>query len=398
MKKFRYTICIMVLTLLCMPVEPISLSAAEPEILKIGNMGAFSGKYALWGIPMSRGIELMADNINAKGGIRADGKTYHIKLIPADTKTTVEGAVAQANKLIFHDKVKYIFGPGMSAGALAFQPITEEKKIILMPWCYTPKVLGADKPYTFRLYPVGGQASVAIFIYLKKHRSDVKTIALLAPNDEAGWGTSKMAKSHAQAMGYKDVTEEFVDRGVIDFFPVLSKMVSKKPDAIILNSITPGNTALVVQQARQLGYTGVLAAQSLYDTGMIVKKGGVKAVEGFIFRSLNLIGPDATPEMRDFHNSYLKKYQEELSPIAPSTYPALAILKMAIEKAGTVETTAVAKAMENIEGEHPWERGRFAMGGLKTFGAKHQIVEPVWLVKLENGKAVNLPLVTPSVP
>ncbi len=398
MKRLNYALSFLVMTLSLMLSGPAKITAAEPEILKIGNMGAFSGKYALWGIPMSRGVELMADKINAKGGIKVGGKVYHIKLIPADTKTTVEGAMTQANKLVFNDKVKFIFGPTMSSGALAFQPITRKNKVILMPWCYTPKVLGSDKPYTFRLYAVGGQSSAAVFMYLKKHQPNIKTIAMLAPNSEAGWGTSKMAKNNAEAMGYKEVTEEFVDHAVIDFFPVLSKMVRKRPDAIILNSITPGNTALILQQVRQLGYKGALAAQSLYDTNMVVKKAGAEAVEGFIFRSLNLLAEDATPEMRDFYDSYTKKYKEELSPIATSTYPALLILKMAIEKAGTLDTTAVAKAMEEIEGKHPWGRGRFFMGGLKTFGAKHQIVEPVWMVQLINGKAVNLPLVTPPVP
>jgi branched-chain amino acid transport system substrate-binding protein len=343
-------------------------------------------------------VSAVADKINAEGGINVGGKTYKIHLISADTKTTVEGATAQANKLVFNDKVKFIFGPTMSSGALALQPITEENKVILMPWCYTPKVLGADKKFTFRLYPVGGQSSSAVFDYLKKHRPDVKKIAMLAPNNEAGWGTSKMAKKNAESAGYKEVTEEFVEKGVIDFFPVLSKIISKKPDAIVLNSITPGDTALVLQQTRQLGYKGVMAAQSLYDTDTIVKKAGVEAAEGFIFRSLNLLAEDSTPMMRSFYDNYKKKYKEELAPIAPSTFPSLLILKMAIEKAGTLDTVAIAKELENIEGEHPWGKGSFYMGGTKTFGAKHQIVEPVWLVRLENGKAVNLPLVTPDVP
>jgi branched-chain amino acid transport system substrate-binding protein len=400
MKPLKWTMFLLVITLTFMLSGPAKLIAAEPEILKIGNMGAFSGKYAMWGIPMSRGVELMADKINAEGGIKVGDKTYHIKLVPADTKTTVEGATAQANKLIFNDKVKFIFGPTMSSGALAFQPISEKNKVILMPWCYTPKVLGSDKPFTFRLYPVGGQSASAVFMYLKKHRPDIKTLAMLAPNNETGWGTSKMAKTNAQAMGYKEVeiTEEFVNSGVIDFFPVLSKMVSKKPDAIIINSMTPGNTALILQQSRQLGYKGLLGAQSLYDTDMLVEKAGVEAAEGFIFRSLNLLAENATPEMRKFYDSYIQKYKEELSPIAASTYPALFILKMAIEKAGTLDTTAVAKAMEEMEGKHPWGRGRFSMGGVETFGAKHQIVEPVWLVHLKNGKAVNLPVVAPPVP
>jgi branched-chain amino acid transport system substrate-binding protein len=398
MKRLAYVLFFLVITLALTSLGTTQMAAAEPGILKIGNMAPLSGKYALWGIPMSRGVELMADKINAEGGIKVGSKTYHIKLIRADTKTTVEGAVAQANKLVFNDKVKFIFGPCMSAGALSLQPVTEKNKVILMPWVYSPKILGQDKPYTFRLYAVGGQSSLAIFMYLKEHRPDVKTIAMVAPNDETGWGTSKMAKRKAKEIGYKDVSEEFVDRGVIDFFPVLSKMLSKKPDAIILNSITPGNATLVLQQARQLGYKGILAGQSLYDTRMMVEKAGVEAAEGFIYRSLNLIAPDATPEMHEFYNNYANKYKEEISPIAPSTYAALMILKMAIESAGTVDTTEVAKAMENIEGRQPWGRGRFSMGGLKTFGAKHQIVEPVWLVKLQNGKAINLPLVTPLVP
>ncbi|MCK4827575.1 ABC transporter substrate-binding protein, partial [bacterium] len=261
MKRLAYVLFFLVITLAFTTLGTTQMAAAESEILKIGNMNAFSGKYALWGIPMSRGVELMVDKINAEGGIKVGSKTYHIKLISADTKTSVEGAVAQANKLVFNDKVKFIFGPSMSSAVLSFQHITKKNKVILMPFAYSPKILGKDKPYTFRLYAVGGQSSSAVFMYLKEHRPDVKTIAMLAPNNETGWSTSKMSKRKAKDIGYKDVSEEFVDRGVIDFFPVLSKMLPKKPDAIILNSITPGDTALVLQQARQLGYKGILAGQ-----------------------------------------------------------------------------------------------------------------------------------------
>jgi hypothetical protein len=69
---------------------------------------------------------------------------------------------------------------------------------------------------------------------------------------------------------------------------------------------------------------------------------------------------------------------------------------MAIENAGTLDSTAVTKTMENLEGEHPW--GRFAMGGLKTFGIKRQIVEPIWMATVKNGVQVSLGYVTPPLP
>ena len=70
--------------------------------------------------------------------------------------------------------------------------------------------------------------------------------------------------------------------------------------------------------------------------------------------------------------------------------------KMAIEKAGSLDTTAVAKAMENLEGEYPY--GRFSMGGVKTYGSRHQISEPIFFSEIKNGALVGLGSVTPPVP
>ena len=59
---------------------------------------------------------------------------------------------------------------------------------------------------------------------------------------------------------------------------------------------------------------------------------------------------------------------------------------MAIEKAGTLDTTALAKTLENLEGEMPYDRVSF--GRLRTYRAKHQIVYPVFLSQFRVGKEV----------
>jgi branched-chain amino acid transport system substrate-binding protein len=276
----------------------VQVHPADSDSIKIGAMGGYSGRYAMWSIPMTRGIELMANKINSEGGIRVGGKTHSFELIWSDDKTNVEAAVAQVNKLVYNDGVKYITGPGLSAAILAVQPITEKNKVLIMPLGFSPKILGPDKPYSFRLYAVGEQRTLAIYDYLRQHQPDAKRYGLLGPNDESGWGTSAMAKKYAEEKRLEVVSEEFVERGTTDFFPVLTKMLLKKPDALLLHSIPPGDTSLLLQQARQMGFKGLIVSPSLYDTKLLIEKAGAEAVEGFIFQSPDFTGPRATPTMR----------------------------------------------------------------------------------------------------
>jgi len=45
-------------------------SKQESGSIKVGIVGHFSGKYADYGIPMKKGAELAADELNQKGGCR----------------------------------------------------------------------------------------------------------------------------------------------------------------------------------------------------------------------------------------------------------------------------------------------------------------------------------------
>jgi len=55
--------------------------AAAQDVLKIGVPQPLSGGGAPWGVPVDRAVRLAAEDINTAGGIKADGKTYQIKVI-----------------------------------------------------------------------------------------------------------------------------------------------------------------------------------------------------------------------------------------------------------------------------------------------------------------------------
>jgi branched-chain amino acid transport system substrate-binding protein len=370
-----------------------AIAQTKADVIKIGALLPLSGGAATWGIPSLRALEMMADKINGQG-VDVGNTKYRMELIRADTKTNFDAALAQANKLIFDDKVKFINGPILSGAVLAVLPLTEVNKVILMPYAASPKVIGADKLYSFRLYPSVRESMLGFFSYLTKHRPDVKTIGLIGPNDESGWDNSKLAKELVKGFGLQVTFEDFVQRGTTDFFPVLTKLVAVNPNAVLFHATPGGMTALLLQQSRQLGYKGLVMVPSHQDPSLLIEKAGAAAAEGCI-----LTTPDfatGTEEMREVYEKYQEKYKEKFDPIINVGYPMLWILKLAIEKASSLDTTAVAKAMENLEGEMAY--GHFSMGGLKTYGAKRQIMYPVAVSQIEEGKLVNIAFIMPPVP
>jgi len=392
----RFRLCALVVVFTFTFISMMEIHGFAAETFRVGALMELSGGGAPWGIPSLRGLELMAEKINGEGGIRVGDKKYLIELVKADDKSNFDTALAQANRLIFDEKVTYINGPIISGCVLSILPVTEANKVIDMNYAVSPKVLGPDKPYSFRLYPAVRECMQGVFIYLSKSRPDVKTVALIGPNDESGWGNSKLAKEMAKEVGVEVIFEDFVQRGTTDFFPVLTKMVAKKPDALIPHAVPGGETALILQQSYQLGYRKMVITPSHYDPKTLVAKVGTEAAEGFIFMSPDWNGPTATPAMREVFKRYEEKYKEKFDPIIGPGYPQLHVLKMAIEKAGTFDTTLVMKTMENLEGEMPY--GRFSMGGMKTYGAKRQIVYPIFLSQIKRGVQVGLGSVTPPVP
>ena len=72
--------------------------------------------------------------------------------------------------------------------------------------------------------------------------------------------STKVEKEWAAAKNIPIVVDSVYTQGDRDFKAQLTVMLEKKPDALILNThYTEG--ALIVRQARQLGYTGPIVAQ-----------------------------------------------------------------------------------------------------------------------------------------
>ena len=86
-------------------------SAAAQDVIRVGAPLPLTGPLSPEGIKQQRGYDLWAETANAKGGIKAGGKTYKVEIVYVDYASNTPRAVQTAERLITEDKVNFLFSP-----------------------------------------------------------------------------------------------------------------------------------------------------------------------------------------------------------------------------------------------------------------------------------------------
>ncbi len=361
---------------------PCALHAQET--LKIGAVVTLSGAGAAWGQALLYGAELAADDVNAKGGLDVAGKRYKVQVIPYDDKYQSSDAVTVTNRLVSDDKVKYIIGPVGSAPALAVAPITERNKVIVMTLGFTTKAIGADKPFTFRPNLTTEETSLPQITWLVKSRN-LKKIGALFPNDETGQQIARDLEKAYGAAGATLSSKEFFDRQRVDMVPLLTRIIGAGVDAIELDGNSPATAGLIVRQARELGFKGLIIRSGGPSTPEIVAVAGKAAAEGMM---VNAPVDPANTAVKAYGERYAAKYKKNMNGFSPAFYDGTHMLFQAMQKAGTVaDTDKVRVALEQIR-DYRGILGVLNWTGQDVYGASHQIDAPYFISEVKDGQEV----------
>ena len=120
------------------------------------------------------------------------------------------------------------------------------------------------------------------------------------------------------------VAEEFYERGTNDMYPILTRILAKKPDLIDLGGSTPGDAATIFKQLYELGYKGEKAWTSGTNPSQILELCGREAAEGIWFTyGQDVEGANATPQTRAFAKRYRAKFHESLAISEITSYAML---------------------------------------------------------------------------
>jgi branched-chain amino acid transport system substrate-binding protein len=360
------------------------------ETLVIGANVPLTGPAAQFGLGKMRSLEMRIEEYNAKGGLTIKGVNYKMKLVAYDHKTQPGEAASVAKKLIYDDKTKYILAGAVGACCRAAETATIPNNVMFVFSCAGKELLGPDKPLNFRDTMSSEEQCFALLSIVKKANPHIKTIAVLSTNDTTGWDSCKGLIRAAEKLGIKCVAEEYFERDVTDFHPVLARILAKKPD-LIDNAGTPLATGCIVfKQAYEMGYRG---AKSWLGCGMpqgLVNMAGLEASEGvYLGSSWDYNDPKFnTRELGEKLKLYKARYGDEWDYTGLGTYASSKIIFDSMIKAQSLDPHVIAKTMLETQ-PHQTFLGPAIFGMEAYYGINRQILHPAVMGQIRKGKMVN---------
>ena len=361
----------------------------QAKTLKIGCIAPLSGPGATWGVPTEAGAKWAAARINEAGGFKVGADTYVIKIVSCDTKLSNSTALECATRLVQDEGIHYL-APFHADIRVAETMFTEEK-VFELEWGITVRPLVPESPYRINGFPLGPDCawSTEFDRLVVKRHPEIKTVALIT-------GISSKDSFHvcevkaAEEVGWTVVAEDFTQAGTTDFYPILTKIVAKNPDAIGLENSYPGDMALMVKQARELGYRGAIFAPNGVLPEFLIPITGVAAAEGFMNNQPDYssdVFPEAT---RALYADYMKRYpQISMYTTTLAAFVGVNLYVKGIQQASSTDPDAVRAVFDD-----PNFRFEFfglpdqKFGGIETYGIARNMPHPLVLSIFQNGKNV----------
>jgi branched-chain amino acid transport system substrate-binding protein len=389
MRNVRLRIAALVVALACIGPRP---SHAQEE-LKIGGIGPLSGGGTAWGLALNRGVQMAIGEVNAEGGLKVGDKTYKLRLVMLDDTYSATGGRTAADRLIKLEKVGFIIGPVGSPATLGALSATDPSKTLLFSDGFAANILKNDShaAYNFRAIDTTTEFAPAMIEWLHKNHPEVKKVGMLGPNDATGQAVLPMLTGYYKASGIDVWTDSF-DRGTQEFVPLITRMMAQGVDLLDLNSNSPGDAGLMLKQARQAGYKGLIWQVGGPSVAEIMSVAGPLA-EGFL--SLEVFD-FSSPAGQKFTDDYHKQWPGVINAQAPLWYNTAKILFEAIRHAGSTNVEKVRDAMQATEGYDAGVIGPVVWGGQAEYGVNHQLLVPFWIAGVKDGKEDMLAKITPE--
>src|SRR3979490_2150112 len=296
------------------------ISATE---IVIGTHQDLSGPIKVWGVPVSNGMKMAVEEINASGGING----RKIKMILEDNGYDPKKAVLASQKMVERDKIFAMIGPMGSPTVLAAQDILFDAGVLqLFP------LTAAE--FTFKFDPAKPQERLKfnnLLPYVESTRAAVKYMmdaknfkkpCIMHQDDEYGKNVLDGFTQQLEAMKVQPASVTSYKRGASDFSAQVAKMKSDGCDMVLLGTVIR-ETIGAMSEARKLGWDVTFLGASPTNV-LEVPALGKEAVEGLYAAAAFEIPYEDTAKgkVKDWLTNYKKMFNSDANTQAIIGYNA----------------------------------------------------------------------------
>jgi len=322
---------------------------ARAADLVIGELHPITGQASFYGVPMSHGIQLAIDAVNAHVGLRVGSETYQLRLETGDDQASGVAGVAALRKLIANG-VKFVIGPQSSPVASAVKPIIDSNRgvIQIVDGSTANGIANGRNSFRTTVTAATYDSAVLKIADMQKYASVVVLTNRLA----AGFmETENALESDLDARGHKVLARDYFKVGDTDFSAQVTRAVALAPAALVLRD-APAEDAQITKQARQLGYKGTILWEVNAPASTVVKNITDADMNGV----MNGLPPHTDDYIRAgkpnalvLAKAYRERFGTEPGENTAISYDTANILFAAMRKAGSLETDAVAQALQALK-------------------------------------------------
>ncbi|MFZ5510535.1 MAG: branched-chain amino acid ABC transporter substrate-binding protein [Pseudomonadota bacterium] len=352
--------------------------AAKPEmVVKIGHVAPLTGPIAHLGKDNENGARLAIEDANAQN-IEIDGKIIKFELMGEDDQADPKVGTVVAQKLV-DAKVAGVVGHLNSGTTIPASKIYADAGIPqISPSATNPKYTQQGFKTAFRVMANDIQQGSVDGTFLVKELG-AKKIAIIDDRTAYGQGLADEVEKAAKAAGAEIVAREFTNDKATDFKAILTKIKSKRPDAIFHGGMDATGGPML-KQMKELGIKAKFMTGDGGCTPEIVKLAG-DASEGIYCTQAGL-PVDKLPNGQKFVEDFTKKYGQ-IQIYAPYSYDAAMVLIDSMKRANSVDPAKylpeVGKTSYNgVTGKIEFdEKGDVKNGAITVFTIKGGKLETV---------------------
>lgn len=357
-----------------------TISSAQ-ETVKVGVLLSLSGPAASFGIPERDIVKILADKVNAEGGV----KGRKLELIYHDDQTNPTETARGATKLIQQDKVQVIIGPTIGSGALAMLPIAANSEVPVLAPVGTISVTSKENkyfPWVFRTCP-NDELLVTTTMEKVVQKSGYKRLAVMYQEDAYGKNSSAFAEKYAKEHGIEIVATVSAPASAVDLSAAATKIRNSNPDSVLLWTSTPAMGAAFVRAARQVGISAPIIGSGALVQRSFSDAVGASSENVTILAFANWDDPSAKLKKLDQLLRSNGKVPAGFGELLTGT--GVVALVEALKKVdGAVTGAKIRDSLESVcDVNNPYVDGRFCYSKVSHEGFGSDALHPV---VLRNGK------------
>ncbi|MGX9366281.1 branched-chain amino acid ABC transporter substrate-binding protein [Desulfoplanes sp. PS50] len=322
--------------------------------IKIGLMCPLTGSWASEGQDMKQIVELLAEDLNAKGGLLGND----VEIVIGDDGGDPRTAALSAQRLSTMGIVAVI-GTYGSAVTEASQNIFADFDIIQIANGSTSIRLtakGLDK--FFRTCPRDDEQGKVAVKTLES--MGFKRIAILHDNTTYAKGLAEEAQKLLAPSSAEVVFYDAMTPGERDYNSILMKMKATKPEVVFFTGYYP-EAGLMLRQKMEMNWDVPFLGGDATNNPQLVEIAGKDAAKGFYFLSPPVPQDLDTPEADAFLKSYAKKYDSEPGSVwAVLSGDGFLAITTAIKNTKSTDPDVLAKYMHTGLKDMPGLTGKIS--------------------------------------